>query len=64
LALEILGSNLFGKHIEDWNSLLDQYERIPSKEIQKILKVSFDALEEDEQSVLEEDGKHWKHFFE
>ncbi|MCH79902.1 disease resistance protein [Trifolium medium] len=52
LALEILGSNLFGKHIEEWNSLLDKYERIPNEEIQKILKVSFDALEEDEQSVF------------
>ncbi|CAJ2667222.1 unnamed protein product [Trifolium pratense] len=52
LALEILGSNLFGKHIEEWNSLLDRYERIPNKGIQKILKVSFDALEEDEQSVF------------
>ncbi|PNX78586.1 disease resistance-like protein, partial [Trifolium pratense] len=57
-ALELLrwktfkGSNLFGKHIEEWNSLLDRYERIPNKGIQKILKVSFDALEEDEQSVF------------
>jgi hypothetical protein len=43
---------LFGKNINEWNSLLDRYERIPNKEIQKILKVSFDALEEDEQSVF------------
>ncbi|CAJ2667212.1 unnamed protein product [Trifolium pratense] len=52
LALEILGSNLFGKNIKEWNSLLDRCEKIPNKEIQKILKVSFDALEEDEQSVF------------
>jgi hypothetical protein len=52
LALEILGSNLFGKHIDEWNSLLDQYEKIPNKKIQEIHKVSFDALEEDEQSVF------------
>jgi hypothetical protein len=52
LALEILGSNLFGKHIEDWNSLLDQYEKIPNKGIQEILRVSFDALGEDEQNVF------------
>jgi len=52
LALEILGSNLFGKNIEEWYSLLERYKRIPHKEIQKILKVSFDALEEDEQSVF------------
>jgi hypothetical protein len=52
LALEILGSNLFGKPVKEWNSLLVQYERVPNKEIQKILKVSFDALEENEKSVF------------
>ncbi|CAJ2667217.1 unnamed protein product [Trifolium pratense] len=53
LALEVLGSNLSGKkHIEEWKSTLDQYERIPHKEIQSILKVSFDALEEEEKSVF------------
>ncbi|KAK2421656.1 TMV resistance protein N [Trifolium repens] len=52
LALEVLGSNLFGKPVEQWNSLLDQYEKIPNRKIQKILKVSFDALEEEEQSVF------------
>ncbi|XP_045817182.1 disease resistance protein RUN1-like [Trifolium pratense] len=52
LALEVLGSNLFRKPIEKWNSLLDQYEKIPNKKIQKILKVSFDALDENEQSVF------------
>ncbi|CAJ2667219.1 unnamed protein product [Trifolium pratense] len=52
LALEVVGSNLFGKHVEEWKSTLDRYERIPNKEIQKILKVSFDGLEKDEQSVF------------
>lgn len=52
LALEVVGSNLFGKNVEEWKSTLDRYERIPNKDIQKILKVSFDALEEDEQSVF------------
>jgi predicted metal-dependent TIM-barrel fold hydrolase len=31
---------------------LDQYEKIPNKGIQEILRVSFDALEEDEQNVF------------
>ncbi|XP_061337739.1 disease resistance protein Roq1-like [Gastrolobium bilobum] len=52
LALEVIGSNLFGKSIEDWKSALNYYERIPNKEIQKILKLSFDALEEEEKSVF------------
>ncbi|XP_061353640.1 TMV resistance protein N-like [Gastrolobium bilobum] len=52
LALEVIGSNLFGKRIEEWESALNRYERIPDKGIQKILKVSFDSLEEDQQRVF------------
>ncbi|KAH1193127.1 TMV resistance protein N [Glycine max] len=52
LALEVIGSNLYGRNIEQWISALDRYKRIPNKEIQEILKVSYDALEEDEQSVF------------
>ncbi|KAL2951427.1 hypothetical protein AAZX31_19G049700 [Glycine max] len=52
LALEVIGSNLSGKNIEQWISALDRYKRIPNKEIQEILKVSYDALEEDEQSIF------------
>jgi hypothetical protein len=52
LVIEIVGSNLFGKNIEEWKYTLDGYDRIPNKEIQKILKVSYDDLEEEEQSVF------------
>ncbi|KAL2334239.1 hypothetical protein Fmac_015452 [Flemingia macrophylla] len=52
LALEVIGSNLLGKSTEQWISTLNQYERIPNKEIQEKLKVSYDALEEDEQNVF------------
>ena len=52
LVLEIVGSNLFGKNLEEWKCTLDGYDRIPNKEIQKILKVSYDALEVEEQSVF------------
>ena len=52
LALEVIGSNLYGKEIDKWESALDQYERIPEKNIQEILKISFDALEEDAQNVF------------
>ncbi|KAL4317282.1 hypothetical protein AHAS_Ahas15G0369500 [Arachis hypogaea] len=41
LALEVIGSNLFGKDLEQWESAMDQYE-----------EVSFDALGEDVQSVF------------
>nr|WIL60025.1 nodulation protein [Melilotus officinalis] len=52
LALEVVGSNLFGKSIAECDSLLDKYERIPHEDILKILKVSFDALDEEQQSVF------------
>ncbi|XP_027358503.1 TMV resistance protein N-like isoform X2 [Abrus precatorius] len=52
LALEVIGSNLFGKSIEQWKSAINQYKRIPNCQILKILKVSFDALEEEEKSVF------------
>ncbi|XP_039689125.1 disease resistance protein RUN1 [Medicago truncatula] len=52
LAIEVVGSNLFGKSIAECESTLDMYERIPDEDIQKILKVSFDALGEEQQSVF------------
>jgi len=52
LVIEIVGSNLFGKNIEEWKYTLDGYDKIPNKEIQNILKVSYDSLEEEEQSVF------------
>ncbi|KAK4285375.1 hypothetical protein QN277_002081 [Acacia crassicarpa] len=52
LALEIIGSNLFNREINDWNSALESYQSIPIKEIQQILKVSYDALEENEQEIF------------
>jgi len=52
LALKVVGSNLFGKSVADCKSTLDKYERIPHEDIQKILKVSYDALDEEQQNVF------------
>ncbi|KAL2966523.1 hypothetical protein AAZX31_16G122400 [Glycine max] len=52
LALKVIGSNLSGKSVEEWESALDAYERIPDKDIYGILKVSYDALNEDEKSIF------------
>ncbi|MED6119982.1 hypothetical protein PIB30_016783 [Stylosanthes scabra] len=51
-ALEIVGSNLFEKEVEDWESALQHYERILNGKIQQILKISYDALEENEQNIF------------
>ncbi|RDX58063.1 TMV resistance protein N, partial [Mucuna pruriens] len=52
LALEVVGSLLLGKSIKEWESALDQYKKIPNKRIQDILKVSYNALEEDQQKIF------------
>ncbi|XP_073220734.1 TMV resistance protein N-like [Cicer arietinum] len=52
LALEVVGSNLYGKDIQEWKSLLDEYERIPNKDIQEILLVSYNNLSELHQNVF------------
>ena len=52
LALEVIGSNLFEKSVEEWKSAINQYKRIPNNQILEILKVSFDALEEEEKCVF------------
>ncbi|XP_061376473.1 disease resistance protein Roq1-like [Gastrolobium bilobum] len=52
LALETIGSNLFGKALDEWKSALEAYEGIPNKDIQDILKVSYDGLEENEKEIF------------
>ncbi|AET02383.1 putative TIR domain, winged helix-turn-helix DNA-binding domain-containing protein [Medicago truncatula] len=47
LALEVIGSYLHGKGVKEWESALDSYEKIPSKDIQTILKQTYNALDGD-----------------
>ncbi|RHN65880.1 putative TIR domain, winged helix-turn-helix DNA-binding domain-containing protein [Medicago truncatula] len=52
LALEVIGSHLFGKSLDVWKSLLDKYERVLRKDIHETLKVSYDDLDEDEKGIF------------
>ena len=52
LALEVIGANLCGKSIQECESVIDQYKIIPNNRIQETLKVSFDALQEEEKRVF------------
>jgi hypothetical protein len=53
LALKVIGSNLATrKSLKAWESALKDYERIPRKGIQDVLKVSYDVLEPNAQSVF------------
>ena len=44
LALKVLGSLLFDKEIDEWNSALDKLKVEPDKKILDILKISYDGL--------------------
>ncbi|KAK2420082.1 disease resistance protein RPV1 [Trifolium repens] len=47
LALEILGSYLFDRGVNEWNYVLDKLKRIPNDQVQKKLKISYDGLNDD-----------------
>ncbi|KAK8593791.1 hypothetical protein V6N12_045865 [Hibiscus sabdariffa] len=46
LALQVLASSLFGKSMDVWRNALEKLEAIPASKIQKILKISYDSLED------------------
>ena len=44
LALELIGSTLFERTKEEWNSVLFKFEKIPQHHVVHKLKISFDGL--------------------
>ncbi|KAJ6893102.1 disease resistance protein RPV1-like [Populus alba x Populus x berolinensis] len=52
LALRVIGSSLSGKGREIWESALQQMEVIPNCEVQKVLRISYDSLDDDYQKGL------------
>ncbi|KAJ4981675.1 hypothetical protein NE237_032512 [Protea cynaroides] len=53
LTLEVLGSYFFDiRDKEVWKRGLRRLERIPNKEVLKILKISYDDLEDEEKSIF------------
>ena len=52
LALSIIGANLHGRSETEWKSTLEKYERIPDKDIQKVLEVSYQGLDDMEQNIF------------
>ncbi|XP_074339770.1 disease resistance protein RPV1-like [Apium graveolens] len=47
LALKVLGASLRGKNVDVWRSAIGKLEIIPHSKIQKILRVSYDSLQDD-----------------
>ncbi|XP_048131534.1 disease resistance protein RPV1-like [Rhodamnia argentea] len=52
LALEVLGSFLCGRRQDEWESVLDNLSRIPKKDINDVLKISYDGLESNEKGIF------------
>ncbi|KAF5469457.1 hypothetical protein F2P56_013531 [Juglans regia] len=52
LALTVLGSDLKGRSIHQWKSALDKLKRIPNKDIQMILRTSYDGLDDNEKDIF------------
>lgn len=63
-ALVTLGSHLRGRSIEEWRHELVKWKAIPHRDIQKILKISFDGLDYDTQSVFHDIACAFHGFFE
>ncbi|XP_048133487.1 TMV resistance protein N-like [Rhodamnia argentea] len=52
LALEVLGSFLCGREELAWESTLDKLSRSPDQTINRILKISFDGLDNNEREIF------------
>ncbi|KAG4390256.1 hypothetical protein AAZX31_06G241400 [Glycine max] len=52
LAIEILGSSLFDKHVSHWRSALISLRENKSKSIMDVLRISFDQLEDTHKEIF------------
>ena len=52
LALIIIGSDLCGKNIQEWENALEKHKKIPHQEIQERLKISYNGLEKIEKDIF------------
>ncbi|XP_019149936.1 PREDICTED: TMV resistance protein N-like [Ipomoea nil] len=52
LALTIIGSYLRGKSMQEWSDDAEKLSGIPHDDVQKILKISYDSLDDDTQNIF------------
>ncbi|XP_048134067.1 disease resistance protein RPV1-like [Rhodamnia argentea] len=52
LSLEVLGSFLRNKEPEVWEDTIKQLRNVPDKEVQKTLRITYDALEDEQQQIF------------
>ncbi|AES87225.1 disease resistance protein (TIR-NBS-LRR class), putative [Medicago truncatula] len=52
LALRVIGSNLKGKSIEEWDIELQKYRKVPDAEIQGVMEISYKGLSDLDQKIF------------
>ncbi|KAK9904576.1 hypothetical protein M0R45_000598 [Rubus argutus] len=52
LVLEVLGSDLRGRHVDQWKVVLDSYAKEPNQEIQNKLRISYDGLQDSMKEIF------------
>ncbi|KAK2664691.1 hypothetical protein Ddye_003265 [Dipteronia dyeriana] len=52
LALKVLGSSLYGKIEQDWESALHKLNKISNLEIHNILRIGYDILDREEKNIF------------
>ncbi|KAB1211960.1 TMV resistance protein N [Morella rubra] len=52
LALQVLGSELRDKSIREWNSALKYYKGSRHLDIQKVLRIAYDGLDQNEKNIF------------
>ncbi|KAM5550128.1 TMV resistance protein N [Rosa sericea] len=52
LALVVLGSFLFGRRPDEWESTIERLKNTPNSQVMDVLQISFDGLEEKDQQIF------------
>jgi hypothetical protein len=52
LALEVIGSFLYGRSIPEWGSAINRMNEIPDGKINDVLRISFDGLHESDKKIF------------
>jgi len=52
LAIEVLGSFLYGRNVTEWRSALERLRENPMKDIMKVLRISYDGLKDTEKGIF------------
>ncbi|XP_011014264.1 PREDICTED: LOW QUALITY PROTEIN: protein SUPPRESSOR OF npr1-1, CONSTITUTIVE 1-like, partial [Populus euphratica] len=52
LALKVLGSFLFGRTTEEWESAFNNVEKLTRQKVHSVLRISYEALDSEEKSIF------------